>query len=283
MHFQISIFIILLIFAATEVKSEEVSAVQTSQIQATEVAPEVSEKKISLSLTLEHSSNLNEKSNPDRDESTSLIIQPKYIFSEKSQVEARMDIVKSYDSEGSTKTTNTIIIYTPTKIDLSKELSFEPQVAVTLPTDQKFKDDESYRGSLTLRPTLLYSPSQIKGLNILNRLSLSKNFHEYEINNKYSPNVEYSLRYRLGISYAFTEKLMIELVNDYSMGRTYNSYNRDIFYFAQSIGYEFTKNWTVSISHKNEGPATGPGNSGSNIAIYDTKSSYLGLGVSHVF
>ncbi|MES2767615.1 MAG: transporter [Bdellovibrionota bacterium] len=279
----IPIFLILLIIATTEARATETSATQMSKAKIEDIAPAASAKKLALTLTLEHASDLKSKANPDRDESTSLIIQPKYNMSETAFLEGRIDLVQNYDSEKRTGVTNSVIILSPTKIDLSKEIAFMPEVSVSLPTDEKIRDDESYQGSVTLRPSVLYSSEAVKGLAILNRVYINKNFHQYELKRDFSANAEYSIRNRFAVVYNFTEKFALELVNDYTRSWTYNGYSKDAFYLAQALGYEFAKDWNVSVSHKNEGSARGPNNNGENIELFAQKSSYLSLGLAHVF
>lgn len=280
----IPIFLILLMFATTDARATEaLTAAPTSQIKMEEALPSGDTKKFSLLLAVGHDSNLSARSNPDRDESTYMIINPSYQISEKSHIEARIDLTQNYDSERKTNATNTSVVFVPTAIDISSELKFKPEVSVTLPTDEFARDDESYQGSMSLRPSLNYTPSQIKGLVLLNRVYITKNFHEFEIKSNFSPNTEYSIRNRFAVSYAITEKLSIESVNDFTKGWSYNGYSKDSFYFSQSLGYEFIKEWNFSLNHKNEGAARGPNNRGENVELFATKSSYVGLEVSHVF
>lgn len=274
----IPVFLILLIFATTEVRAQESSAQVVAQME--EVAP-AKTKKISASVTLEHASNLSARNNPDRDESTSLILEPKYVISEKASVAGRVDFVQNYDSERKSAITNSVVVLAPTKIDLAKELQFIPEVSATLPTDQDMRDETTFRGGLALRPTLTYNVNS--KLSLLERVYLAKNFHEYEITANYAPNVEYSIRNRFAASYAVGSKWSLDATFDFVKAFTYKGYSRETFYFAQSLNYLIKTDWIISVGHKNEGSASGPNNHGENVAFADSKSSYISLGLSHVF
>lgn len=271
------LFVFVLGLTSAHAQESMTSSILANQLQNS------NSKKWLLELSLEHASNLASDSNPDRNEATSLIIIPMVSFSEKSNLEARMDLIQRHDSENQTKTSNTVIVYTPTRVDFSEELKFKPKISVTLPSDIEARDDLSYQGSIGFVPTLEYTVSRIKGLTLLNAVYFSKNFHEYEQQRNYKPNTEYSIRNRFVVYYAVTEKFSVELINDFVKSWSYGSFARDNFYFAQVLEYKFIRNWSTYLLHKNEGSVRGPNNHGENVDLFSEKSSYIAMGLSHVF
>jgi hypothetical protein len=277
------IFFILLVIATVESRADDASGTNSVQIQEIKDQAEAAPKKFELTMAAEYSSNLMSNSNPDKDADASLIIKPVYAFSEKTNLAARVDLIQDFDSDKTTKASNTALILQPTKMDLNKEISFTPNLAISLPTDKTQRYQDSYRGTFSLRPTVDYVPSKIPGLTLSNGIFLSRLFHGYEFKRDYSANNEYSIRNRLIVAYEWKDKWSLELTNDYVRAWTYKGYANDAFYFAQELAYQFIKNSAVYVSHKNEGSARGPNNNGDNVEIYNAKSSYVSLGLSHVF
>jgi hypothetical protein len=285
----IPIFFILLVFATVKSHAEESATATAIQVNAVQTSaaeiqvPKAINKKLQMTAAVEYSSNLMANSNPDKKDSTTLIVKPGYNFSEKTNLAGRIDLIQNYDSEKRTKTSNTAVVFQPTIIELSKELNFMPDIAVALGTDAQMKHDESYRGTLSIRPTFNYAPEKIKGLTLSNGIFLNRLFHEYEVKRDFSANNEYTIRNRFIIFYAFNDDWSLELTNDYVRGWTYKGYANDAFYFTQELSYQFIKNWNAYVSHKNEGSARGPNNNGDNVDIASQKTSYVSLGLAHIF
>lgn len=276
----IPIVIFLIVIAITDAKAN-VSEQKTS-IKIEEVAPKKDTKgAIEFSLSLEQSSNLQKKSDPDRTDATSIIMHPSYIFSEKSSLKMRTDLVLSSTSERSADFTDTVIVYQPTKYHLSNVV-FSPNMAVVLPTSEKTRKQTSFQGGLSLRPTFEYPLSQVKGLTLGTIVYLNKSFHEYELRRNYEANIEYSLRGRFIIFYQFNESYALELISDYVKAWSYNGYSRDQFYFAQELSHKLNEKWAVYVSHKNEGTVRGPNNHGENVSVFSEKDSVFALGVTRV-
>jgi hypothetical protein len=262
---------------ATEESRAETSGI--SKIQFDSIAT----KKLNTNLTFEYASNLRKGSSPDKDDSVSLQAESVYSFSKKSDLSLRLDMTQKLDDEKKSSLSNTLIIYTPTMIALNQEVQFKPEVSLTLPTDETLRDQQSYRGTLSLRPVFEYISLKFPGLVLVNTIYLNRNLHEYKTKNDYSPNIEYSVRNRFEIGYGWNDKWSLALANDYVRSWTYGGYAREAFYFAQSLDYEFLKKWFVSLSHENEGSVRGPNNNGENVEIFNEKSSYVSMGVTHVF
>lgn len=285
------IFLILFIFAAVESKAQEsassaiqASGIQTSTLEAESVIPaEAETKKLLVNVGVEYSTNLMAPKNPDLDQSTAIIIQPAYSISDKSSLAARIDLIQNFNDEKRLKTSNTALIYNPISIELAKEFSLDPLIAIVFPTDQESRYLESYRGTLSVRPTISYAPEKIPGLTLSNGVYLSKLFHEFEVKRNFSANNEYSLRNRFIISYKISDKLAVESVNDYVRSWTYNRYQNDAFYFTQKIAFTLKKDWALAFAHKNEGSARGPNNNGDNVEVLNEKTSYVSINLAHDF
>lgn len=280
----IPVLFILLIIAAVESRADvSATTLNISNLNVSKEQPQTAPQKLNLSLGFEYASNLRKNSSPDKDDSASLRIEPTYNFSEKSNLSARIDLIQKFDSEKKSSVSNSVFVYTPTRFDLSKEVQFKPKVSITLPTDETLRDEQSYQGTISLRPTFEYAPAKIPGLLLVNEIYLNRNLHEYKTRNDYSANLEYSLRNRFGVEYQLGDKWSMEFVNDYVRSWTYGGYPREAFYFGQSLNYEFVKQWLASVTHENEGSVRGPNNNGENVEIFNEKSSYVSMGVTHVF
>lgn len=248
-----------------------------------EIQLEATAKKLNMNTTLEYASNLRKNSSPDKDDSFSLQLEPVYNFSKKSNLSLRMDMIQKLNDEKKSSISNTLLVYTPTTITLSREVQFKPKISMTLSTDETLRNEQSYQGTVSLRPVFEYVPTKIPGLILATTVYLNRNLHEYKTKSDYSPNIEYSVRNHFEVGYSWNEKWSIALANDYVRSWTYGGYAREAFYFAQSLNYEFLKEWLVSLSHENEGSVRGPNNNGENVEIFNEKSSYVSMGVTHVF
>lgn len=281
----IPVFFILLIIAAVESRAEaaEISLPTQMTQNFSEIQLESTAKKLNMNMTLEYASNLRKDSSPDKDDSVSLQLEPIYNFSKKSNLSLRLDMIQKLNDEKKSSFSNTLLVYTPIAIALNPEVQFKPKVSITLPTDETLRDEQSYLGTVSLRPVFEYIPTKIPGLILANTIYLNRNLHEYKTKSDYSPNIEYSVRNRFEVGYGWNEKWSIVLANDYVRSWTYGGYAREAFYFAQSLNYEFLKEWLVSFAHENEGSVRGPNSNGENVEIFNEKSSYVSMGVTHVF
>jgi hypothetical protein len=241
-----------------------------------------SEKNWNFNAIAVYNSNLHKNSDPDHDSSTSLVTEAQYSFSKKTKLYGRVDVIHSFNEDETTKFSDTVIVLTPWTQSWSRDLQFHPDASIILPTDKDEFHDQSFRGALSLRPTVDYQ-TPWKWLSISNILFLTRNFHAYTQNRDFSPNVEYSMRERFVIGISPIEKLRLELTNDYVRAWTYSGYEHDAFYFGQEFSYEFQKSWMALLGHKNEGAVNGPNNQGENVAFYDAKTSYITVGLGHEF
>ena len=282
MFWLIPIVIFLIVIAITDAKANISDQKTSIKVEESVVPNNITKSAIEFSLSLEQASNLQKKSDPDRTDATSIIMQPSIKLSEKSAIKMRTDLVLSSTSEHSADFTDTVILYQPSKYEIL-EGTFYPNVALVLPTSDNTRKETTLQGGISFRPTLEYPVSKIKGLTLGTVIYMNKSFHEYEVKRNFEANVEYSVRGRFIIFYQFSEKFAMELLSDYVKGWSYNGYSRDQFYFRQELSHKLDDKWSIYLSHKNEGTVRGPNNHGENVDVYSARTSYLGLGVTHVF
>ncbi len=256
---------------------------QTSTAQLEGVSSDASLKKYSFSIGTEYQTNLRKNSSPDQDNSTSLNLVGEYVLRPQSSITAEIDIIRSHKSDGSTQLSNLVIAYKLTEYEILKELSFKPILYTILPTNERAREDQTFNGALMIRPVMVYRPSNISDLTITNSLYLVKQFHEYNVQRNYAQNTEYILRYRLDVGYNLLEKLSIGGRADYIRGWTYSRFAKDNFYLMQYLGYQLNSSWSTYVAHENQGAIRGANNYGNNIEVFSEKSSYVSLGIRHIF
>lgn len=274
--------ILFIIFLTSALHADE-SQTLTLQLPKDEVV-EKKETRLNITLGTEYSSNLQKSSDPDRSDTLTAIINPAYSFKNGVALDIRTDIVKQFRDEERTHLTDTALVVGLPAANLIKDrLQFIQLFGATLPTDDKKYEDESYRGTISLRPRLIFQVPEFGSLKVTNTLYLNKNIHEFNVKNTGEENVEYSIRNRIALDYAITEKLSVSLLNDYTRGWTYKSNARETFLFAQELACEILKQTSIYVGHQNQGAVRGPGNSGTNLSAFDDRSSEVYGGVSKTF
>lgn len=279
-HLLVQILFLIFLTAALYAADSQTSTLQLPKDEAVENT----DTKLSLTLGTEYSSNLQKNSDPDRFDTLTLILNPTYVFSNGVALDVRTDVVKEFRDEERTHLTDTAVVLSLPSVNLIKDrLQFAQLFGATLPTDEKKYEDESYRGTVSLRPRLILNIPEFGSLKITNTLYLNKNIHEFSVKRTGEENVEYSLRNRIAIDYSITNKLSLSLINDYTRGWTYKSNSRETFLFAQELAFEILNLTSIYVGHQNQGAVRGPGNSGTNLSAFDDRSSEIYGGVSKTF
>ncbi len=150
-----------------------------------------------------------------------------------------------------------------------------------LPTSKKSKEDDKLQGAVrvgngvTLGFGSLFETTYVFGV--------QRNFHEFTVNRNGSPNVQWQLRHRLDLTLNLTESLSLTTWGLYTVGYTYENFNRYGFATDTSAELKLFKGLSISAGFSNDGSALKANGVDSNISAYDDKSSMYHAGMSYVF
>jgi hypothetical protein len=276
------VFILILANLQSVSAQETQSAFQESRASLLQNSPNNSQKKWLLDLILKFDTNLHAKSDEDADAFSSLVIQPTYTWSDHTKITGRVDVIQKYTGNEASKFSNSEIVFDPYSINLNPEWQFRPEVSIILPTDADSRHDQSYNGTLSLRPTFAWTPEH-SDYGISNTVYFSRNLHDYSQGRDFSPNVEYMVRERIILYAVLTRSIKLQFWNDYAHGWTYQGFEHEGFYFSQFLFYDIAPHWLGIFSHQNESDVNGPNNHGETLAFFSKRTSYFSLGVGHEF
>ncbi len=252
----------------------------TSRMQVGEFLQPQLLKKWNMEMILKYDSSLQTLSDKESKRFSSLIFEPSYQINSRTSVSGRLDAIQELTQGQASRFSDAEVVFGFYRFDFLNGV-FLPNVSILLPTDSKKRDETSYRGTLSFEPTLMWTASS--RLRFGNTVYFSKNFHLYQQDRDFLPNIEYSLRERFMIFFALLKKIRVELINDYVWGWTYQKTLHEEFYFSQVLYYDFLPQWYGLFSHQNGGDHFGLYNDSNNVSFFNKKTSYVSVGVGYVF
>lgn len=250
-----------------------------------QVAEAENSKSISYSLSIEDNQNLYEARDYEKVHSTDFGFTPKYSLGDFNYSAAfSVSHQNNLQKDTSLGNTNISIARKPFESFLGTDWKPAMGLNISLPTDEEQKRNSHYRGGLGLRASLNRSLVLLSlPLEVLYALSGNKNFHEFDLSAEGTPLIEYSLKNRLGLDLALTEKFTLSLLFDYINGLTYRKSPREKFSANLETGYEFNKEFSASLGVATEGNAKKSNDFDSNISFFNENTSVIHTGVSLLF
>jgi hypothetical protein len=168
--------------------------------------------------------------------------------------------------------------------ELGPYVKLAPSASVQLPLKDSTKNEVG----------LLYSVAGFLGfsLNTKNmgldswsfgyQIGAYRNFTKFDTNAKTgNPNMDHKFRQRFTLGYDITDKLSFFNLFDFSSKYSVNGVVTNNFFLLNTLGYQLTDNFSVSILHTNDGGGVflKGDNYENNLKVYDSTSSIFGVAV----
>lgn len=159
---------------------------------------------------------------------------------------------KNFVDERKETMNDSSISYNPGAYTLAEGLKSATILAAKIPTSEQSKDYATLRTGLSVIQYFQATQDFLKLDNItaVTFITATKNFHEFKTALTGKSNTSHSVSAALNISYSVTDKLAFTIGGTYMKGWTYENNTRDLYSFAQSVGYEFNKNVALEIGHE---------------------------------
>lgn len=235
------------------------------------------DKAFSLDLAAEYSQKIAVEEQGARENSTDFTFSPAYKINSILTLRAKTIVTKENSGARQTTLSNTVGTLTIKGLKLNENFLTLHSISATAPTNEESKKRDRLMGAAGLTNGIRFKSAVVK---VDYKLSLSKNFHEFNINADGSPNVEYRLGHTLDVTVPITDKFSIEAVGLYRFGRTYGGFQRNTFTFDADINYDVTEKLTLNLGTSNDGNALKANGVDSNIDAYNENTSVVRAGIS---
>ena len=252
------------------------SAVSQSSIISQGVGLE-SSKDWSLFTTAFVKASLHEDMQDPRSTAESLFIfRPSFKLSESLHMGLQLGLSQGLNRAAETEVINSQVQLTSGKLMLGRELWMELQGAVSLPTNSRSYQHDTYRGGVILTPTFS-SQWGVFGwpVNVSYTPSLSRLFHKYTRAWNSSPHLQYKLNQSLSLSTPIVGDMSFVLTGGWMTARSYQGHIIEFFNMAQTLSYTVNSRVSVSLGHTNEASPFEYNGRDHNIRIYDSRTSTL--------
>lgn len=252
----------------------------TSTIKAPPAEEKPAEKAWSGIVDLSASSNTFANETPEADRGMDLDMTAGLKLNNTLSFAARVIVSKSLVGQQDTKVNDAALTMTIKGFQISDQISSLHSVAGIAPTSEASKETDRLQGAVSLMSGLKFAPTFGE---FQYRLSLRRNFHEFEINAAGKKNLEYSFSHRILSSIPLIGKLRLDTDFIFRDSKTYNGDQRNSFSSILGLVYAVNNNFETYISTSNEGSAIKDNGRDSNISAFDDKSSTFAAGVTYVF
>ncbi len=254
--------------------------VQTSTTTAPEVERSDSKKPWSIAADLSTYSNTFASESVEAERGTSLDLTASVVVSPLLKLSLNAVVDKSFVGQQDTTMSDTGISLSIKGYEFNKNLASVHSVAGVVPTSETSREVARLKGAMSVTNGLSYAENWAT---LTYRLTVRRNFHEFNINADGAKNAEYSFANRLTAAVPLYKKLSMDLDFIFRDLITYDQNQRQNFAFSTGLNYELKNNLNVYISTSNEGSAVKANGRDSNISVFDDKSSTYGAGVNYVF
>ncbi len=230
-------------------------------------------------INLSTISNLYSSSSHDHEANTHLTVIPSFQMTEHYSLAAKA--ILSHDEVGARNTS-----VSDTKIGVSRKstlrdgyLTHSFSFSGIAPTNEDSQKKDRLRGGLRFDYGMVGGWKAIEATYVL---GLARNFHEYTVNADGEANIQYGVVQDLDLVLKFTPKWSVELDSIYRMAWSYENFQHNRFSFESSVNYEVSKAWILSAAVSNEGEALRASGTGSNVNIYNERTSVVKAAVTFV-
>lgn len=243
--------------------------------------PNPAQKAWNVVLDFQIGSTLHKQDSYERRSDKALSISPLYRFSENWSLSGNTALVQddSIEGQGNSFLDNTIVSMSHTR-KITPNIRWKNSAGGILPTNPDMRDQTTYQGSVKVSTGLTFSGLALDS-SLNTGLSLTRNFHEYNINADGAFNVRETAGFSIGIELPFLQNWSFSTSFMYNAGRAYSDDLRTKFAFDTSFSWAPTDEFALSVGTSNDGSALKPNGRDSNIEFFDNNSSVVKLGLTY--
>jgi hypothetical protein len=240
-------------------------------------------KKFSLIARISASSDLEETKNAEHSQGGSLDIRPSMRISSKSTLAGIF--LGEYDSvTGNSKMLNSSIAIARDPIKLTNDDDLKFSGFLVLPTEEDARLKATLRGGAGLTAGIAHRFAILgKASTFSYTASAVKNVHEYTRTNARVANLSHRLRNLVNLDVAMTKKITLSAGGYYQVGQTYDNVVKEIFVADQSVAYALNEQYSVELSHSNDGGVFEANGRDWNAELYDSRNSEIGVSLTGAF
>ena len=270
----------LTILAALSFAAPALAANTTTSTTKTKTpaAPKAPESPWTFVFNLETASNLMKEGSYERSALTSLQATASYKFNKMTSIKASAVVVRDHTDQENTTFDNSSLGLNFTN-PVTTNIDWKNSINGILPTNRQVQDQSSFQGSV----------SYMSGLNFKNLawdssamtgVSLSRNFHEYDMSADGVYNVRNTGSLILSYSLPLFGELALDTMFKYTQAWLYNDDTRSKFAFNAELSWSFTPKFAVYVGTSNEGSALKPNGVDSNIEVFNDTTSIVMAGIN---
>lgn len=234
-------------------------------------------KSFSALIALERSSNLFTNESGNQESSTDLSLTPSYKINSNFTTSANAIISRQETGNKDTTISNTTLVlgYTGYKFENGAQLAHS--LRGVIPTNEEIRKRDRLNTAIGIRNQITHS---IGAFDLGYKLTLTRNFHEFNVNADGAANVEISLSHILELTFNLNDKLSISQVGSIRQGRTYGGFNRTSFSADTDLSYAASKSLAINVGTSTEGSAFKANGTDSNIELFNENKSLIRAGLS---
>ncbi len=247
-----------------------VAVVNTSTTNISAEAQSAPAKDLSVSLSLESSSNFYKEDSPDRENSSSFTISPSYTINQNHSLAGEFAVNRDEVKGGESSVSNTSISLSQKLGSLNRDISAKASLGGVLPTNETDRKEKSYQGSVSLGGSL---KGEFKLATINYSLKGTRNIHEFTQSSDGSSNVQYSITNALSADFEFAKVWTLSLSGIAKVGWVYQGSTRQSYGNEIALSNQISKSIALSAGLRNDGAAFKADGSTSNVKIYDQNTT----------
>lgn len=249
-----------------------------------------------LTMGLEYEQTLHEPGAYDQAAESSVIVSPSFELSENYTFSVLGILAKEHTSEDQR------LIFANTRLSVSRKalpvyefISFAPVVSLIAPTNRFSVESDRFQGALRTGGNLNFDFKKT-ALPVTASLGLMyvRNFHEFTLNAKGSPNIRETLTPSLSLGLGFAEGkgkegkgkgkvFELRFSSAFVSAWSYRGVVQNRFEMAQALAYRATEKINLYVGHSNAGRAFKANGRESNMALFDKNASTVQAGTEFNF
>jgi hypothetical protein len=262
-------------FSQTTIKLPVVNTTQTKV--STEA---VTEKKFSLSTSVEYSQKVEVEANTERESGTDLSFLANYKINELYNINAKAALTQELSGPKNSSVSDTTVGFGIKGLQINNQLITTHSLSAVIPTSQTTRTKDRLRTAVGISNGIAFTSDN---LTAKYKLSLSKNFHEFSQNAEGIFLNEYRISNAIDVIVPITEKFSVSATGYYRISFTYEKDQKYGFGFDGDLNYDFTKKLSANLGISNEGSALKANGTDSNINVYDEATSVTRAGLTYVY
>lgn len=278
--------------ANTEPKKETITVEDTSVVQMDAVATptNVSTTQIidesqkagdfSLSAGLEYSAKASSEDNVERETSLDFVISPSYKISPLLKIAGNFVVSKDLYGVENTNLADGTIGLSIKGYKINDEFETLHSIGGIIPMSERSTKTDRLQTGVNLTNGIAYSGEYFSSKY---SVRLAQNFHEFNLNANYSPNIQYVVTQSLSFSIPLFNQFSTALAGAYKWAQTYGGFDRYSFGIRGDLIYEVSSQFSTNLGFSTDGSALKSNGVDSNIQIFNEYTSVYRAGMSYSF